>query len=445
MYSISYIPYTFAMPEIVMKRSIKKITVTFLIVKCIQYILVYLTPTQFDTSTRLFLAKYQSSYNLKWYHKLLSWDSVYFIKIAIHAIENENFDTRLVNPEFEHEWVFSPFAWAAALRYMKAPGLKQLDALIDSLLWRGCILNLVLHYVSVWILYALTLQTFPKNHDLALKTALLFIISSAAGFLIAPYSEPTSFTLSFTGMLLREYALDYNVYGLIALKKNRWVPYLLSSLMFSLATVNRSNCIILGIYYLCDLFKLLRQRNYLVAFWFPIMAGLLMLTTFFYNHYLLPYKAFCSQDSQWCSENRFGIPFPTNLFYSYLQAKYWNVGFLNYWSVNNIPNFIIALPNIVLIWYSTIYFSYQYPLESLRPLVYITRVFLLILVVFVHVQIVNRVFSFIPLHLWYLSDRLIKTKGDAKGDDKLVYYYVHWLIFWVPLQTVLFAAFLPPA
>ncbi|CAI7041322.1 BEM_collapsed_G0002130.mRNA.1.CDS.1 [Saccharomyces cerevisiae] len=56
----------------------------------------------------------------------------------------------------------------------------------------------------------------------------------------------------------------------------------------------------------------------------------------------------------------------------------------------------------------------------------------------------------LPLHLWYLADRLVKTSDpkkmeNPKGDDKIVKFYIYWLAFWIPLQTILFAAFLPPA
>ncbi|AET40063.1 GPI-anchor transamidase GPI18 Ecym_5301 [Eremothecium cymbalariae DBVPG len=431
-----------------MPQRFKRLTVTFFAVKCMQYLIVFFSPSQFDTSTALFLSEYQLYSDLKWYHKLLSWDSVFFVKNAIQFIDNGNkglsFWWGRAVPQYEHEWVFSPFSWSSLLGYVGSKEVIGFD-LVDNIVLKGSLLNFFIHYVSVWILYALTLQTFPKNSELAYKTALLFILSSAGGFLLAPYSEPLSFILAFLGMLMRGYALCYNVYGHISFKYYGWIPYMLSAVAFSLATASRSNCIILGVYYVYDLFKLLKQRDFIRAFWFPFIAGFMMLMLYCYIHYYLPYYFLCPYQQEWCSLSLpiFSIPYTS--FYSFLQGKYWNIGFLNYWSLNNVPNFVLSLPNIVLIWYSTIYFSYQYPLESLRPLVYITRLLLIILTFFAHVQIINRVFTFIPLHLWYLSDRLIKTTGYAKGDDKLVYLYIHWLFFWIPLQTVLFAAFLPPA
>lgn len=67
-------------------------------------------------------------------------------------------------------------------------------------------------------------------------------------------------------------------------------------------------------------------------------------------------------------------------------------------------------------------------------------------------QIINRVITFIPLHLWYMSDRLIKNSNDdnkkdikVKNDDLLVKYYIYWVIVWIAVQTIFFASFLPPA
>lgn len=49
-----------------------------------------------------------------------------------------------------------------------------------------------------------------------------------------------------------------------------------------------------------------------------------------------------------------------------------------------------------------------------------------------------------------MADRILKTsykQDDTRpiGDDKIVKAYIYWLALWIPLQTVLFACFLPPA
>lgn len=220
---------------------------------------------------------------------------------------------------------------------------------------------------------------------------------------------------------------------------------------FSFATLNRPNCVLLGIYYIFDLLQLAKDKKVLKAVAFPLLAGVFLFICCVYQHYILPFDTFCPQRGGWCeTQLSASLPFTSVNFYNHIQDHYWNVGFLKYWAINNIPNFLLAMPNIVVLLYSTIYFSKIYPHYRLKPLIIITQALLIMLIFFAHVQIINRVSSFIPLHLWYMADRILKTsykQDDTRpiGDDKIVKAYIYWLALWIPLQTVLFACFLPPA
>lgn len=428
-------------------------TILFFVSRICQYVLVFLSPIdQFDTSTDLTLQKllpaaYLSSRSEFWnrhlWNKLLSWDAVYFIKGML---------SKDGIPEFEHEYAFSSPLWIYTVRFF-----ARSDDLY-RVLKVGVLVENIIFYLASIILYHLTFRTFSHNgqgshyaRKIAEKTVTLFIFTSAAGFLTGIYSEPLSFALSFLGMLFRENAVSILVPFHIDFQWSKWPLYILSVACFSLATVTRSNCIFVGIYYIFDLLQLIRVRKYSKAFWFPFLSGFTMFMACIYHYYYLPYKIFCPERGEWCQTQLLnGFPITKTMFYNYIQSHYWRVGFLNYWSVNNIPNFLFALPSVIILLYSTVYFSKIYPLYNLKPLIWITQALVIMVLLFAHVQILNRISPFIPIHLWYISDRLLKTstkKGNnaSVGDDKIVRAYIYWLIFWIPLQTVLFASFLPPA
>ncbi|SCU81848.1 LAFA_0C07536g1_1 [Lachancea sp. 'fantastica'] len=426
-----------------------KLTGVFATIKCIQCLIALLAPNiQFDTSTALFLKKFASQedinnwWNARFWNKLVGWDAVYFLKNAMQPNSQ---------PEYEHENAFSPL-WSQMVREACHGDLS-----FYHVLKTGVLLENSIHLGSAILLYFLTLKTFKTNtlgtrerRHLAFKSAVLFIAGSGSGFFLGLYSEPLSAFLTFLGLLSREISVKYDLHGNLVVPWYKWPVYtLLSATCFTAAFAVRPNCILLGLFYIFDLYKLLVSRNYGKALFMPFLSGLSMFSFFIYYHYYAPYQTYCPSRGAWCSKKILNLPLSYQSIYNFIQGQYWNNGFLRYWTLNNVPNFIIGLPNVITLWFSAIYFSHQYPCSNLKPLVLITRLLLIILVLFAHIQIINRVSSFIPLHLWYIAhrhNRLNSMKGkNIKGDDRLVRLYVIWIIFWLPLQTALFASFLPPA
>lgn len=445
-------------------KDLGHISLLFFTVRLIQYMLVLLTPlSSFDNSTRLLLDAYTSQeqqnkfINRHILNKLLPWDSVFFIK---GIMSNESL------PAYEHEFAFS-VTWTNLLKCIFKMVYNNTQPSFYKIVTLGIILNNILHYLSIITLYHLTFIVFsPKistTHNkyaaqMAKKASLLHVFSSAGGFLLGIYSEPLSCLLSFVGMLAREYCTKDISYKQSF--KNPIRSYILytviSTMCFSVATWNRSNCILLGIFYLYDLFQLVKTKSYQKAIQFPLLSGTLMTISVVVQQYYIPYNHFCPERGEWCNtsffNNRIFSFITMESLYSYIQNHYWNVGFMSYWTPNNIPNFLFGLPNLIILAYSSFYYSWIYPKNSLKPLIIISMSFWFLMLFVANTQIINRVITFIPLHLWYMSDRLIKNSNSVnkrdtgvKNDDLLVRYYIYWVIVWIAVQTVLFASFLPPA
>ena len=464
------------------------ITRIFLLTKLVQYSLIFFTPeTPFDTSTDLLLDAFRVSlddklkfWNRHVWNKLLSWDAVFFIKGMVRETvpcsDNESpsccTTAAVYLPEFEHEFAFSSL-WISTVRWMaqgvfhfvNSPSLSQRFYITLKI---AVLTTNVLHYLSSVILYFLTLSSssmtplFDNNRvstsRIARKTAVLFIFSSAAGFLSTIYSEPLSFFTTFIGLLSRSKLIRarFTPGGTQTQTRKKWVLYLMgTTLPFILATINRSNCILLGLVYLYDFLHSRSSSPVSLVVMLPLTAGLLTLASFIIQQYYIPYNIFCYNNNRpaWCDTSiNVHFKFLTKQsLYKYIQAKYWNVGFLKYWTVSNIPNFVFALPNLVTMGYASWYYYFnRFNRFTARPLAILTAVFLTVILMFAHVQIINRVSSFIPLHLWFVAERLSLQVGSNRRQsstfgDKLAKCYVWWLVLWVPLQTVLFASFLPPA
>ncbi|VVT58154.1 uncharacterized protein SAPINGB_P006064 [Magnusiomyces paraingens] len=354
--------------------------------------------------------------------------------------------------------------------------------------------------------------------SIALKTALLYTLSPAGIFLAAGYSESVFAFLSFLALINRETNQP-----------------LTAALLFSFTAIIRSNGLLWGIVYIYDAVTILRSFYY--TFYRPDMpianlkknspyqskavlsakrnwyaiplqkhfsrvcGGGMVLAVCFSGVQYIAYRAFCvdgpengAPPAKWCkpsdpSRGLLHVP----LIYSYIQAKYWGIGFLKYWTSNNIGNFLFAVPTLILILASTIYYYRQNerywrisisrtgrapvipktaPLNKLKkkkkgktvshqpdrkPLQntaltyapYLMTPYLLVAgtlaisAVFVwHVQIITRVASCLPTIYWYTAELLSSTRvRDVKIGKLIVRYFVIWIV----VQGIFFAAFLPPA
>ena len=267
------------------------------------------------------------------------WDAVYFLKIAEQGYK------------YEQYMAFFPF-YPWLLRILARtlhPLLQYFVSERNLLLTCGWVLNTVFFALAAVSLYRLTHGLFRKK-NLALVSTLLFCFNPASVFMASLYTESLFCCLQFT-------ALCY-------LEEERPT---LAVLLFGLGCAARSNGVIscgfvthqIIKHFVSDeldslkstarLFNLFNLSNAVMAslklsiFNGIILAPFILFQLYGYVLYCIP-LADVTRDtaySPWCDKL---IPLP----YSYIQDRYWNVGFLRYFESKQIPNFLLATPMILL-------------------------------------------------------------------------------------------------
>ncbi|KAI9884673.1 MAG: hypothetical protein M1823_003556 [Watsoniomyces obsoletus] len=411
--------------------------------------------------------------NLPLLGKLVRWDAIYLMQSAQRGYQ------------FEQEWAFGTgFPTLVNVLTSVFEVLSAGDTGRSPLSIRigvAVALAHLSHLLAVVLLYHLTLVVFrnQRGKDVAFLAASLHILSPAGPFLSAPYGESLFAALSFFGLWL--YALSLSKGS--GLGSDALV--VLSGLIFGLSVTVRSNGILNGLFFLYDvvhriglpptrLGRMVSTRTLALG-----LAGLAVLMGGLIPQ-AIAYAQFCQDQKMsglprpWCSNT---IP----SIYTWVQMHYWNVGFLRYWTVSNLPLFLIAAPMLAILWASSMWAlqigwggwsllssqrtSTVMPNDSRhgvqpttrsnhdRTRIYLQRAVLpqLLLTVLAvsnyHVQIINRISSGYAVWYWWLAsaildDSQITVMGRTWNVAQLA---VRWMIIYALIQTVLFASFLPPA
>ena len=215
----------------------------------------------------------------------------------------------------------------------------------------GILISHASHLFAVTTLYHLIYTLAPANdarkRQLAFITACLHTLSPAGLFLSAPYGEATFALLSFLGLQcyvkaiqnrFERYADAYQVDAF-------WT--MAAGTCFALATMIRSNGLLSGLLFAYDALaalprinNLLRNRDSeeLIRLSATLAAGTLIFLGFAFPQ-ALAYTTYCMPQPTrpWCSA------LPPSI-YTFVQSHYWNVGLFRYWTVSNLPLFLLALP-----------------------------------------------------------------------------------------------------
>ncbi|KAJ7188456.1 glycosyltransferase family 76 protein [Mycena filopes] len=337
-------------------------------------------------------------------HILLRWDAIHFLHIARSGYL------------YEHEW-----AWL--------PGLPFLLSLFPTSVLAPTVLSLAVAYDASLTMHALSLHHLGSPALATLATMLSLLPSSPATLFLAPNTEPFFTYLSHKGMLY--------------CARSRYVP---AAIAFTLAAAFRSNGFLLSGFILWGLLiqpLLARKSLPLSSVPSAVVLSALPFAPFVAHNYAA-YLAFCSADppAAWCAR---ALP----LIYSHVQARYWNSGFLRYWTLQQLPNFLIATPPLLAICAFSVHHlrrwikspaaaGYAFLSASIAPHA-IHALFMCSILIFAsHTQIVLRLAASMPITYWAAAWLLIEHPKWGRA-------WVAWSVLWGALSVLLWSAFLPPA
>lgn len=322
------------------------------------------------------------------------------------------------------------------------------------------------------LLYRLTHELVPSSHGgkraAAFTAACLHVLSPGGLFLSAPYGESMFAAAHFAGLLSYVLARQPAASSGLSDALKASALKVLSGVLIGFSAMIRSNGLLSGSIFAWDAVAFIpllpsiiqdRDLNAVIGLAGTVLGGILIGIG-----YILPqmeaYQVFCTLGNTrpWCDETLPSI-------YTFVQSHYWNVGFLRYWTLSNLPLFALAAPMLVLLAVTA--------LDALRTLVSLNdkanseeRFFVgvmarlalpqLILTVLAttsfHVQIINRISSGYPG--WYImlamallggqdcSGAVSKIKRALTGKAEWI---VRAMVVYAVVQGGLYASFMPPA
>ncbi|XP_054155455.1 GPI mannosyltransferase 2-like [Oppia nitens] len=386
------------------------------------------------------------------------WDSQYFMAIAYNGYTREEFLAFFPLFPLLVRWLANLLA-IIVNTFIGTTVVSYYSLLLIS----SFTINFLLFILTAIVLYELTVRMFASK-PMARMTVYWFAYNPSSIFFSSSYSECLFAFLTFAGIYWTHMT-------------TKWHHLMLASVLFGLSSAVRSNGLIsFGFilyrqlsYILNDCF--MAKRFHLRAGWLPKLAIRLFQTLVYVSICVIPfliyqidaYDKFCtipvsttpSYFTDWCNHT---VP----LSYSYVQNKYWNVGFLQYYQFKQIPNFLLALPIVIInltscIDYLVVNKDKLYQLLSLKTIstqhqkhssvmdnewcfVHIIHVLCLTLfcLFFVHIQVTTRMLlSSSPLVYWTVESR--ETKVNARR-TKLVklWFYGYFIV-----GTVMHSNFLP--
>ncbi|KAM3532231.1 hypothetical protein NHJ13051_000217 [Beauveria bassiana] len=410
----------------------------------------------YDTSTSLFFARSSSSATLL-ARRLTRWDAIYFVHAARGGINGSS------APVYEQQWAFSP-ALSLFLQWLAAQARRTSSSILGLLLHDGrtedddleALAGIALahasHAVAVFALHRLTLLLTGGDARRALLAALLCVVSPAGVFLSAPYAESPYAALSFAGVWVLAAGYEHALGS-----ARRSAAVLAAGAVLGLATAVRSNGLANGLLFAVEALRAAGAFvkapgvRLAVAAGVAGVGGVLVAMGSAIPQYVA-YTIYCGGGEgraavmrpPWCERTVPSI-------YSYVQDVYWNVGFLRYWTPNQIPLFLLAAPVLTLLIASG-YEVLRRPAAAgfapsslhhrvlVQALAASQAIVALLALTSYHVQVISRLASGYAVWYWWIAACLMDKSRRGVGRAAVIF-----MVMYGGIQAVLFSTFLPPA
>jgi len=282
-----------------------------------------------------------------WYSSLLSplskWDAARILSLAVHPAQRRPRSCAVHLQETcsltvsEQSHAFLPlvphvFGRTALALDQCVPRRFLPPTFLGTTMLAALLVNLVAFLVATIALHDLTLSKTGGDIHLAETTCLLFCINPAGVFFSTAYSEAVFSALMFVGYAQAARG-NYHV---------AMVPWMLASYTRSNGSMTAVWLILQGVAASaasCHEKRSLRKQVCVSLLYFAL--AILVLLPIMYNDRHgreLHCNSEGSTKPEWCDDERI------HSFYAYIQRKHWNVGFLHYYKLKQIPNFLLATP-----------------------------------------------------------------------------------------------------
>ncbi|XP_013773547.1 GPI mannosyltransferase 2-like [Limulus polyphemus] len=377
------------------------------------------------------------------------WDAQYFIHVAQYGYTYEN--TLVFFPLFP----FLTHYLSKLLWYL----LSTLFSFHSVILLVGVLLNFTCFILAATVLYRLG-NLVLHDREVSWISACMFCLNPASVFFSALYSESLFCLLTLCGLVYVERKMMYTAcifFGLSAITRS-------NGLISSGFVLYAETKTILGLLQLSRVKSLVWKMKCLFNWVMSVSLKLVICFLPFVMFQLYIWFSFCvsndfehswpvsvidiartkgykipkKEGSDWCFHS---VP----LSYSHVQSSHWDVGFLRYYQMKQIPNFLLAGPIVMLIIYSAIqYFvknkdfcmhlglnslkfrkdfkTKEYVFDSAQCFVYMVHATALttFCLFCIHVQVTTRIVaSSCPILYWVVASHLVENKLTRAIHEKL--------------------------